>query len=317
MGWRRRVRVLLVILGILAAVGVGSWWALPQFWSPPDAPGIGAVGTDAPLDDLFAGPATPSGGEERPSADPTVDGTDKQAPGLGLTRERGRLALQIDGERMGEEVYELSRRPDGGVELVSRGRFSLKVWFATVSFNYTQRVHMTDNLQPDRYRLDLNGPLGLGNRHIQAAVSERRARINTGSATQTVSLPEGPVAFIGVLASYAFTPKLIADRSRQSVTAVVFDVRDPDPAPGEAVPTVPLEITRRGSARLSGVDGGPSMETARYRLALADEPESELIMYARDGTFLGLKGRFRADEPPFRIYRADRLPGGFSVSPRP
>ena len=317
MGWRKRVRVLLVILGILGAVGVGSWWALPQLWSPPEAPGIGALSTDAPLDHLFAAPATQSPAEERQSADPTVDGTDEQAVGLGLTQERGRLALRIDGERMGEEVYELSRRPEGGMTLASRGRFSLKVWFATVSFNYTQRVHMDAGLQPERYRLDLNGPLGVGNRRIQAEVKEREARIDTGSGTQAVSLPEGRVAFIGVLASYAFTPKLIADRSSQSVTAVVFDVREPDPAPGEAVPTVPLEITRQGSARLSGVDGGPSLETARYRLALADEPESELIMYARDGTFMGLKGRFRADEPPFRIYRADRLPGGFTATSRP
>ncbi len=308
---------MLVILGILGGLGVGAWWALSQLWSPPDAPGIGAVSSGPPLGDPWKSASETSLAPSPQS--PTDQATEgpNEPRGVRVTQERGRLALQIDGKRMGEEVYQLSRQPEGGMELVSRGRFSLKFWFATVSFNYTQRVRMSRDLQPDRYQLDLNGPLGVGNRHIRAQVNGREARIQTGPEPQTVTLPDGPVAFIGVLASYAFTPKLIADRDSRSVTAVVFDVRDPDPAPGETVPAVPLEITRQGSVELRSVDGSQSAEAARYRLNLADEPETELIMYTRDDTFLGLKGRFRADEPPFRIYRADRLPGGFTVNSLP
>lgn len=311
MGWLRRRRVRVILAGVLLVVGVGTWWALPQIWSPPRAPGIGALGTDSPFDNLTASPEASS--RSGPSTGETSSDAEDQAMGLGLVQERGRLVLTIDGERMGEEVYQISRRPDGGVELASRGRFSLKVWFATVSFDYTQQIQMDQNLDPQRYRLDLDGPLGVGSRHIRADVSGGEARIRMGKAPQTVSVPDGPLAFIGVLASYAFTPKLMDDREQQSLTAVVFDVRDPDPSSNASVPAVPLEVTRQGTARLESVERDQSIETARYRLSLRNEPESQLTMYTQSGTFIGLEGRFSPDEPPFRIYRADRLPGGFTV----
>jgi len=317
MTWLRRARVPLAILGVLALIGVGTWWALPQLWSTPDAPAIAAVDTDPPLDDLWVSPQVEAPPSESPSSPGVPEGEEIPDAGLGLTRERGRLALQIDGERIGEEVYELSRRPQGQVELASRGRFSLNVWLATVTFRYTQHVHMDPEWHPERYQLDLTGPLGLGNRHIQAELSEQQAQIKTGSHAHMVSLPDGPVTFIGVLASYAFLPKLIADRDRHRVTAIVFDVREPDPSPEQAIPAVPVEITRQGSTTLDSVDGNESVETARYGMDIIDEPVSELTMYAQRDTFVALEGRFSPDEPPFRIYRIDRLPGGFTVTTRP
>jgi len=315
MGRFRRVRALVVVGVVLLAVGLAAWWALPQFWSPPQAPGIGAIRADSPWDNLMSS----SSSSEPSSKGAATTSAESEAAGLGLVQERGRLVLEIDGDRMGEEIYQLSRRPNGGVELVSRGRFSLKVWFATVSFDYTQRVQMDTGFHPERYRLDLNGPLGVGSRRIRAEVTQREARIRRGSALETVSLPDGgPVAFIGVLASYAFTPKLIADRDRQRLTAIVFDVRRAEPAPEEnAVPTVPLAISKQGSARLDSVAGDQSIDTFRYRLDIGNEPGADLTMYAQDGTFIGLSGRFSADSPPFRIYRADRLPGGFTVASVP
>lgn len=317
MTWLRRARVPLAILGVLALIGVGTWWALPQLWSLPNAPGIAAVDTDPPLDDLWASPQIEAPPSSTSSSPETSEGTEDPDAGLGLTRERGRLALQIDGERMGAEVYELSQPRQGQVQLASRGHFSLKLWFATVKFHYTQRVRMDSAWHPERYQLDLTGPLGLGNRHIRAELSERRARIKTGSRAHTVSLPEGPMTFIGVLASYAFLPKLIADRDRRRVTAIVFDVREPDPSLEQSIPAVPVEIAHQGSATLDSVAGDASVETARYDMDIIDEPESDLTMYAQRGTFVALDGRFSPDEPPFRIYRTDRLPGGFSVRSSP
>lgn len=307
----------LVAIGVLAIVGLGAWLALSQFWSPPTAPGVGTVEADSPFDELMStSPAEPDpsasqthGRESTTSAAESAD--------LGFVQERGRLALEIGGERMGEEVYQLSHDPGGRAELVSRGRFSVKLWVASVSFNYTQRVQLTDDLQPEQYRLDLDGPLGIGNRHIRADVADGEARITTGSRSQTVSLQSDPVTFIGVLASYAFMPKLIDDRDRRSVTAIVFDVREADPSPGEPLPTVPIEITRQGPVQLDSADGGQSIQTARYDLNVLDEPQTELTMYAQNGTFVGLKGRFSHDNPPFRIYREDRLPGGFRVDSTP
>lgn len=311
MGGLRRHRVWLVALGILVAVGVSAWWALPQLWSPPQAPGIAALSSDSPLANLMTTP-DPSTDSETSSAEQPTDGG-RQTAGLGLVQERGRLALEIDGQPMGEEVYQLSRRPDGGIELVSKGQFSLKVWFATVSFNYTQDVQMDTRFHPEQYRLDLDGPLGVGNRHIRADVADREARIQTGKEPQTVSLPDGPVTFIGVLASYALTPKLMDDVDRQSLNAIIFDVRDRHPSLAASVPTVSLEIRRQGSAQLASEQRDQSIDVARYRLDLLNKPDYQLVMYTQDRTFMALKGQFREDEPPFRIYRVDRLPGGFTA----
>lgn len=315
MGWLRRHRIWLLALGVLAAVGFSAWWALPQLWSPPQAPGIGALSTDSPLDSLVASP-DPTSPKADSSSEVSSD-AEHQPTGLGLVQERGQLALEIDGQHMGKEIYQLSRRPDGGVELASRGRFWLELWFARLSFDYTQRVQMDRHLHPERYQLDLDGPLGVGSRHIRAAVTAREARIQTGGAPQTVSLPDGPVAFIGVLASYALTPKLMVDRDRQSLTAVVFDVRKADPSPAAAVPTVPLEITRQGASQLVSAERDQALEATRYRLDLRHASGSELLMYTQGGTFMALKGQFSEDEPPFRIYRADRLPGGFTAKALP
>lgn len=316
MRWLKRPRTIVLAIGVLVGIGLGAWWALSHWVAPPTVPGIAAIGEDAALADLWASSTGSSSELDRTSGAAPDD--EAETAGLGLVRERGRLVLEIDGDRMGEEVYQLSHRPDDdGYELASRGRFSLKVWFTTLSFDYTQRIQLDAEFGPQQYWFDLNGPLGVGNRHIRADVRDRQAHIETGQSSQTVSLSDGPVAFIGVLASYAFTPKLLGDHDEQRLTAVVFDVRRAEPSNGDAVPTVPLDVTRTGSARLDSVAQERAIEAARYQLELLGESDAALTMYAQDGSFLGLTGRFSEDAPPFRIYRADRLPGGFTIAAAP
>ena len=313
-----QLRALWIVIGALAVVGLAAWWALPQLWSPPEAPGIRAVSTDSPLDNLWSGSAAETeSSESESSADAGPDGASSQAAGLGLVQERGRLVLEIDGARMGEEIYQLSRGSNGGFVLASRGRFSVQVWFATVAFDYTQQLHMDASFRPETYRLDLDGPLGVGSRHIRASVSADEVRVRTGREPATLSLAGETTTFIGVLASYAFLPKLIDETAETSLTAIVFDVRRTQPAASASVPAVPLDVTRQGRARLQSVAQDQAIETTRYRLDLRDEPEADLTMYARDGEFIGLTGRFSPDNPPFRIYRADRLPGGFTLEAPP
>jgi len=235
--------------------------------------------------------------------------------------ERGQLALEIDGDRFSEETYELARQEDNTHRLHSEGTFSVPVMVADVSFDYTQTIRLASAWQPRGYTFDLSGPLGFGNRHIEAEFDAGSAEVTRGggdSELQTYQLERDRYAIVGMLASYTLIPKLLGDADAVDLSAMVVSFRGEDGPSDDNLAIVPLRILRAGPATIRPASGGDAIDVTHVELTFnvgsSEEASPPLDVYIEGDRFLALHGRFSEDSSPFRIYDLKRFPDGFEAS---
>ncbi|MFB6285423.1 MAG: hypothetical protein ABEK03_02440, partial [Candidatus Bipolaricaulia bacterium] len=249
----------------------------------------------------------------------TAPKTEKTQP-VGVV-ERGELALEIDGDRFSEETYKLARREDGTHRLHSEGTFSVPVMVADVSFDYTQTIRLASAWQPRSYTFDLSGPLGFGNRHIEAEFNARSADVTRGggdSEPQTYQLERDRSAIVGMLASYTLIPKLLGDADVVNLSAMVVSFRGEDGPSDDKLAIVPLRIQRAGPAKIRPASGGDAIDVTHVELTFnvgsSKEASPPLDVYIQGDRFLALHGRFSEESSPFRIYDLERFPDGFETA---
>ena len=282
---------------------------------PPDSPTEQTAADEPPT----ASVAPASERRASSSGPSTSTETSREAtPRTGIV-EQGRLALEIDGRPFSTETYELTRRADGSHLLTSEGTFSVPVMVADVSFDYAQTIRLASQWQPRAYTFDLKGPLGFGNRHIDAQFEDDSARVTRGGSEEPrrFHLARERYAVVGMLASYTLIPKLLADDDSAQLSAMVVSFRGED-GPGDGdLSTVPLRIERAGTARIRAADGGQPLDVTHLTLAFtaasADEASAPLDLYVQGDRFLALRGRFSAESSSFRIYDLERFPTGFEA----
>ncbi len=233
--------------------------------------------------------------------------------------ERGELALEIDGDRFSEETYELTRREDGTHRLRSEGTFSVPVMVADVTFDYTQTIRLASAWQPRGYAFDLNGPLGFGNRHIEAEFDASSVRVTQGDADEpkTYQLERTRSAVIGMLASYTLLPKLLGDAESAKLSTMVVSFRGEDGPSDDNLAVVSLTVQRGESTEIVDPSRDETLSVTHLTMTFNANAEGDasppLDIYVQDDRFLALYGRFSQDSPPFRIYDMERFPKGFSV----
>lgn len=75
-----------------------------------------------------------------------------------------------------------------------------------VNVAFRQEVLLGEDLQPQSYRLETRGPLGLGSRRVEVRVEGAVARATFGRERQEIAVPAGLAFFPGTGAAYAVLP---------------------------------------------------------------------------------------------------------------
>jgi hypothetical protein len=237
-----------------------------------------------------------------------------------LPPESGRLAFEVQHQRLGEEEYQLVHLPSGEYQLRSQGFFSLQVVGAEVKFEYTQEIQTSAELRPISFSLEFRGPLGLGNRSTRVHIEGETALVTSGENQQEVTVPQGRFALLGMFSSYALATKFFAGREHVRLTVLVAaGLEGPGDQPQDPKTTTllfPLEATKLAPLtirdRASGVEG----QVEQYQLRMDEEDSEGLKLLVMDGEFLGLLDTSRAEaDESFQIWRLDLFPQGFEVVP--
>ena len=242
-------------------------------------------------------------GIESASASQQLQPTDKNLS--------GRLAVMANGKRFGEESYELRVTSDHGVRLTSRGTFSFKVLFAAVKALFSQNVSLDPNLRPDRYSLDIDGPLGIGSLHVQGAIAGDVARVISGDQKKEIRIESAEPLVLGTFSTYAFIPLLM--RARESDGALEFQVipllrgKAKDNDAGNSDHTILLRIERTGNRVIR--TGSGDIIADKYVLT-SNIGNSTLL--ARGDEFLALIAT--SDKGSLVAYRSDFFPDGVNLS---
>jgi len=247
-----------------------------------------------------------------------------QPPPAILQPESGTLAFEAQGQTLGEETYQLEPLATGGVKLSSSGYFAVKVFSTDVKFEYTQEIATTSDLRPSSFSLDFHGPLGLGNRSMNAQIEGGKAIISSGDKRQQIQVPQERFALLGMFSSYVLATQLIAGSDHTRLTAfLAAGFEGPAQTPQDSSPLLfPLEVTKLPSRVIRDIATAQEREVEVYRLQLGgEEPQDPknndsegLRLLAANGEFLGLVGTSQDKERgSFKIYRIDLFPQGFEI----
>ena len=260
--------------------------------------------------DWLAPPATQTGSLAVPEeigqpADVTVQ---IQPPNKELS---GTLAIMANGRQFGEESYELRISNDNRVHMTSRGTFSFKVILANVTASFSQDVSLDGELRPDRCTLEINGPLGIGNRRIEGVVVGNVARLTSGDRQDEIHIGTSHPLVLGTFSTYALIPVLF--RLLEGEGTVKFQViplmsdRGKEDDAGKTDQPSLLSATRAADALIK--TGAGEVIVDKYILA-SSIGNSTLL--AKDDEFLALVAS--SSEGSLVAYRSDFFPDGIDLS---
>jgi len=159
---------------------------IPSDWLAPTSPQSGPVST--PVRVVSSKPD-----EQRAL-------TDKSMSGM--------LAIIGNGEQFGTESYELQVSSENGLRMTSHGTFSFKVLFAAIKAVFSQELSLDHALRPDRYTFDIDGPLGIGSRHVEGMVVGNVVHVTSGDKEDEMRIGTDNPLVLGTFSTYAFIPLL-------------------------------------------------------------------------------------------------------------
>lgn len=317
--------VLLGAVGLLCALPFGAWRQAPLPGPWPGAPGenlpdseegspLGEEGVLGAEEEYRA----PRGAREKavepdppdlPPVFPLPTPARALAPlPVGQVRS-GQLVYVVDGRALAEERYRLERGPQGEVLLASEGSFGVRLGPFPVNVAFRQEVLLGEDLQPQSYRLETRGPLGLGSRRVEVRVEGAVAWATFGRERQEIAVPAGLAFFPGTGAAYAVLPLLWAAWAAEE--GLVLSPVWGGTGLGRMGTPGRLHLVSEGTVAVA-LRGQP-VELQRIRVQT--EGLSGLL-FVQDLEFVALV----ADDPnTLSVYRADLLPGGVAslgLSPR-
>ncbi len=256
--------------------------------------------------DWLAPPATQTGPLAVPEeiGQPADVTAQMQPPNKELS---GTLAVMANGKQFGEESYELRISNDNRVHMTSRGTFSFKVILANVTASFSQDVSLDGELRPDRCTLEINGPLGIGNRRIEGVVVGNVARLTSGDRQDEIHIGTSHPLVLGTFSTYALIPVLF--RLLEGEGTVKFQViplmsgRGKEDDAGKTDQPSLLSATRAADAFIK--TGAGEVIVDKYILA-SSIGNSTLL--AKDDEFLALVAS--SSEGSLVAYRSDFFPDG-------
>jgi len=221
----------------------------------------------------------------------------------------GTLVVVANDKQFGEESYELRSTDDHGLRLTSRGTFSFKVLFAAVKAVFSQSVSLGRDLRPAGYKLDIDGPLGIGSLHVQGTIVGDVVCVALGDKRKEIQIESAEPLVLGTFSTYAFIPLLM--RSRENEGALEFQMiplLGGEDESGDAADdrAILLRVERSGSLMIG--TGAGEIVADRYVLT-SDIGDSVLL--ARDDEFLALVAT--SDKGSLIAYRSDFFPHGIGL----
>ena len=223
----------------------------------------------------------------------------------------GTLAVMANGKQFGEESYELHETGKGGLGMVSHGTFSFRVVFATLKAGFSQEIELDGDLRPDSYSLDLDGPLGIGSRHVEGTIVGDTVRVTSGDKEEEMRIEYPDPLVLGTFSTYALIPLLMIARENEG--ALQFQVipllggkgKDSDAGNGDS--KILLRIERTGNRVIRTGSGEVIADEYLLTSNMGDS-----ILLARGEEFLALIAT--SDKGSLVAYRSDFFPDGIDLS---
>ncbi len=316
--------------GLLVAVVLGIWLlgggpSTSSSPSAPPAPEVSASNDDVPPPEAATepeapaptSPADPTAPATPPSAPQTEPrepeaATDAPAPAPLTAPESGTLIVAIDGEPRGRDTFAFTELAGGGLEVVSEGEFRFNLGFVPLSAGYRQVLRWNAALEPVDYRIELNGPMGFGNRSTEIGFAEGRASFRSGEEQRSFSVSTDNLIVVNMFSAYALIPEALARMDAGNLTALDaggVGGGGESAQSGTYLKTVPLRITPLPDAVMQS--DARRLSVRRYELRL-DGPQGGYQLLFDGDRFLGVLGRGR-DGTTFQAYREQDFPDGFEL----
>jgi hypothetical protein len=283
---RKRYFIIGVVCCVIAGGAAGwLWWAL--------GPGAPSSTTELP-----PVPPLPEPPPAAPPSEPPSEVSDELPKFLSGIIDSGTLVIEARGQRLGTEEYTLERREDGTLSLRSQGTLNFKIAFFSAQATFVQAIEFTAQRRPISYQLALDGPIGIGNRHVSASFGTTIAIIDDGQKKTEIALPEEPFLLLGMFSSYAILPLWATREAAQKLKVISLrgDRRDREI-------WVLLEYLR--PVQLS--DGSSTLEADEY---LLKDEQFTLKLYLSGDRLVALTNDSAERDRSFRIYRSDLFPQG-------
>lgn len=225
----------------------------------------------------------------------------------------GVLAFVGRGRPFGGERYAIEPLPEGGARLASSGAFEFKVVLATIRVPFTQELTLDAALNPQVYRLHIDGVVGFGERDVEMAVEGDLARIRSGDATRETPLGPNRPFIIGTFATYALVPLLLAGEPPDAeVTFDLFAFGGP-PGDGDDDETEARPAMTFGPLEKREILVGQTTFQVDARPVRSELGDSLLLSTGKE--LLGVVAWGDGGEAGLVIYRADYFPDGFELLP--
>jgi hypothetical protein len=284
---RKRYFIIGVVCSVIAGGAAGwLWWAL----------GPGAPSSTTALPPV---PPLPEPPPAAPPSEPPSEVSDELPKFLSGIIDSGTLVIEARGQRLGTEEYTLERREDGTLSLRSQGTLNFKIAFFSAQATFVQAIEFTAQRRPISYQLALDGPIGIGNRHVSASFGATIAIIDDGQKKTEIALPEEPFLLLGMFSSYAILPLWATREAAQKLKVISLrgDRRDREI-------WVLLEYLR--PVQLS--DGSSTLEADEY---LLKDEQFTLKLYLSERSLFSLSKTTRPSATEaYGIYRSDLFPQG-------
>jgi len=283
----RRARIALLVVGVLVLL-VGALLTALILTSPNPVAPIEPAAV-RPIPDAWVGAAS-----EPMPATQTASWTSS-----------GTLTLVASGRAFGEETYQIDVT-SGGAALSSNGRFWFKVVVATVTVTFRQEWTGTRRLDPERYSLHVDAPLGRGY-DVRARLEGDAFISERGDEATAVTVDPARALVLGMFSTYALIPARFAECEQDGVAsfdALLFGGPGGTETKSAEGDVPPLTVRKVGESLVELDDR--TLRLDRYEL---QSPFGDSVLYARGNEFLALTAG-TADRP-LLVYRTDYFPTGF------
>jgi len=254
------------------------------------------------------GAATPPAPAEEP---PSAPQSESREPADADAPAPGTLVIAINGEPRGRDAFNFAKLDGGGLEVVSEGEFTFNLGFVPLSASYRQVLRWNASLEPVDYRIELNGPLGFGNRTTEIGFADGRAAFRSGDEQRNFELSTDNLVVINMFSAYALIPEALARMDAGNLTALdAGGVGGGESAEsGTYLRTVPLRIAPLPEAVMRS--DNRRLTVRRYELRL-DGPQGGYQLLFDGDRFLGVLGEL-PDGRSLKAYREEDFPDGFEL----
>ena len=222
----------------------------------------------------------------------------------------GTLAIIGNGKQFGTESYDLQVSSKNGLSMASHGVFSFKVLFAAIKAIFSQEISLDHDLRPDRYTFDIDGPMGIGSRHVVGTVTGSVVHIQSGNKEDEMRIGTDNPLVLGTFSTYAFIPpmfRLLGDGKRAKFHVIpMIEGKNGETNLEKDDQPIILRVERSGDALIS--TGTDELVVDKFILT-SSIGDSTLL--AKDDEFLALIASGK--DGSLTVYRSDYFPDGITL----